>query len=342
MNFSVVKDATFKFGRHVAAKAKDKAPAIFIAGGVVLMTAGMIDACRKTPKAKEILEQHKTKMAPIYEATEKAKNNEIIYTRKDEVKDKALVYSQTAFDFAKLYAPSIFMYGMGIYSILTSHRIMMRRQAALAASYAALHKSYEEYRKQVEEKYGHDFDMRAANGLTDGVVSVTDEKTGEIKDKKTKNLLLDERGISPYTFLLSEETTPEFTRNGIYNMSNTCSVIEYYNERFEKLVTIDAPEILKSLGVWSRMPDEEKMIWVGQGWVWDPDKPKEENNIKATFYDIYKNRYPEKGVVVTDPAMLVELNVQGNVAELYKEKYSRMKIYARRKNAIEQLTAEEE
>lgn len=342
MNFSVMKSAVQTWGRRTAIKISEKSPAICLGVGVTLVTVAAVDACRRTSKAQAIIEAHKKNMEPIVEGQKNGEIQGTPYSKKDAVKDKLLTYGQTGLEFAKLYGPDIFMYGLGIYSILTSHRIMMRRQAALAASYAALHKSYNDYRKKVSDKYGEDFDKIAANNLGTAEIEYTDEN-GEIKKKKAKNVVLDEHGLSPYTFLIAPETSTEYTPNGLYNITQCETVISYYRERFEHLVVIDAPDVLKSLGVWGRMKEEDQMKFVGMGWVWDPDNPTQ--TIMASYYDAYRNKYPNPGegsIVMTDPVVLVELNVQGNVSDLFRDIYSRKKLYARRRGKAAQIETEVE
>lgn len=342
MSFEAVKTAACDFGARIVMKAKDKSYIAFGVAGVGLITYGTYKFVKTAPKAKDILEEHNKKLAQVAESLELAKDHKVVYTNKDAVKDKALIYAQTGFAFAKEFCPSMVMYGLGLYSICYSHRILTRRNAALAASYAALKKSYDDYREQVAAKYGADYDMKTANHIGSETIQTIDEN-GEVKEHKAKNVILDRNGLSPYTILIDEHTSTEYTPNGLTNMSQAEAVRTYWQERYEFRKFVDFPEVLKNLGAWDRLPDEQKAQFIGKGWVWNPED-ESTHYIKFNYYDCYCNKYPEIGsdepIKMSEPALLLEANVQGDVAAMFRDVYSRKKVCARRRAAKQQIREE--
>lgn len=335
MDFKVIASSARDIAARTGMKIADKSYIFFGIGGIAAITYGTYKAVKTGPEAHRILDNHKARMDEVVQCVELGAQHKLDYTRKNKIKDTAIIYAQTTADLAKLFAPSIFMYGLGVLSICQSHRILTKRNAALAASYAALKKSYDDYREQVATKYGEEYDTRTANHIGNEHVNIADEN-GEIKEHKAKNVILDSHGLAPYTVLIDEHTSTEFTPNGITNMSQAEAVRAYWQERFEHRKFVEWPEVLKNLGCWDRLPDEQQAMFIGKGWVWNPEDPSTQT-IKFTYYDCLFNKYPEIGggepIRMVEPALLLEANVQGDVAYLFREIYSRRKVCARRRAA---------
>lgn len=155
---------------------KKFSPEILTAVGIVAGTAGAVIACKKSMTIKEKLE-------PI--ATE-------IDDLKDEAEDKCLIvdkkeltkkYGKAAVVIAKEYAPAIILGGVAVTSVLAANGIMRKRNAGLAAGYAALDKIFKDYRSRVIEDYGTEKDNDYYYGLKTEKVKekVIDPETGKEK-----------------------------------------------------------------------------------------------------------------------------------------------------------------
>ena len=70
----------------------------------------------------------------------------------------AVTYVQTGIKYAKLYAPAVILGSLSVTSILASNNILRKRNVALGAAYAAIDKSYKEYRGRVIERFGEEVD----------------------------------------------------------------------------------------------------------------------------------------------------------------------------------------
>ena len=103
------------------------------------------------------------------------------YTRDDAANDMVLLKSKTTLEYIKLYAGPVILEAASIALILGSHHIMKQRQAALAASCAAIAKAYQTYRQNVINKYGEEVDKEMLYGSEKKTVkkTETDPETGE-------------------------------------------------------------------------------------------------------------------------------------------------------------------
>ena len=120
-------------------KLKKHSPEILIIAGIVGTVASTVMACKATTKLSAIMD----KTSEDIEAVHKAESTEELaeqYTPEDAKKDLTIIYAHTAWDLTKLYVPSVALGAISIASILTSHRIMVKRNLALAAAYVTIDK----------------------------------------------------------------------------------------------------------------------------------------------------------------------------------------------------------
>lgn len=167
-------------------KLRSQSPTIFFIGGVIGMVGTTVLACRATLKLEETLEEH-TALADKVKEFEDEK-----YSEMDRKQDTAIVYVRTAVSVIRLYAPAILLGSASIAMLTKSHNILVKRNAALTAAYAALDKGFRTYRARVIEKYGEDEDRALRYG--EELVTEKDE-TG--KTKKVRRV--GENGSSIYS-----------------------------------------------------------------------------------------------------------------------------------------------
>ena len=150
--FDIVNQVSRTFYK-TAFKVKKHSPEILVVTGTVGVIASTVMVCKATTKASAVLEEAKEKIDAVHEvlATPELKEK---YTKEDARKDLAIVYTQTAVDFVKIYGLPVALGVASIGCILTSHNIMRKRNIALAAAYATVDKSFKEYRGRVVERFG--------------------------------------------------------------------------------------------------------------------------------------------------------------------------------------------
>jgi hypothetical protein len=163
---------------------KKNSPEILMGVGIVGIVATVVTACRATLKADEVLDHHNEKMEKIHDA-EQFQDEECPYPPEVVKKEKLIVYTQTAVDFVKLYAPTIAVGSLSVACILVSNRIIKKRYLGAVAAYNAISASYETYRSRVREKYGEDVDYEMRYGVKREKIEekVTDENGKTVKKK---------------------------------------------------------------------------------------------------------------------------------------------------------------
>lgn len=168
-----------------------KSPEILVGIGIVGAVASAVLACKATTKAGAIVEESKNSLTDIREAKENGvtKAGES-YSEEDHKKDLAIAYVQTGVKFAKLYAPAVMLGAASIASILASHNIMKKRNVALAAAYAAVDKSFKDYRDRVIERFGEQVEKELRYNIKAQEIeeTVTDDKGKEKKVKQNVNV----------------------------------------------------------------------------------------------------------------------------------------------------------
>ena len=94
----------------------------------------------------------------------------------------------------KLYAPSLILGAASIAALATGHGIMLKRNASLAAAYAAVDQAFKSYKKKVEQKFGREAVLEA--------VSVPTEEL--VVDGETTESVLKYGDTSPYGVIFDE------------------------------------------------------------------------------------------------------------------------------------------
>jgi hypothetical protein len=178
-------------------------PEILTGVGIGAVVTGAIMACKATMKLSDILEEHNEAREFIKEAAEKD-------TEIDIRKETAKALGYTGFQVAKLYAPAVIVGSLGITALISSNRILCKRNAALAAAYAATEKAFSEYRKRVIERFGEEVDQQLISGATEiEVDEIEVDEKGKEKHVKKKKTVADPNAGSQYSRYLTR-TNPHF------------------------------------------------------------------------------------------------------------------------------------
>lgn len=306
----IVKTVSGKVGR-AGLRLKKYSPEILVVVGVVGVVSSAVMACKATTKAGDILKEAREKLDNIHEAEELGKVRDVDYTLEDAKKDTTIVYVQTGLKFAKLYGPSVILGALSITSILASNNILRKRNVALGAAYAAIDKSFKEYRGRVVERFGDAVDRELKYNIKAQKIDdiEVDPETGkEKKVKKTINVVGSDLECSPYAKFF-DEGSEYYEKDPERNLFFLRAEQNYANDKLRARGYLTLNEVYERLGI----PTTK----AGQivGWVYDLDKPNGDNYVDFGIYDIYreKNRDFVNGY---ERSILLDFNVDGDILDL--------------------------
>ena len=284
---------------------------ILIVSGVVGTVVSAVMACKATLKAADILAETKTDVMMIHDLQgDIAMKESGKYTDEDAKKDLVIVYSKTAVNLAKIYAPAVILGGLSITAILTSNNILRKRNIALAAAYATIDNGFKDYRKRVVERFGEVVDRELKTGIKAQTIEeqVVDEETGEVKtvEKQVNTTeITDASGYSTYARFF-DDGCKGWTKDSEYNLTFLRAQQNYANDLLKTRGYVFLNEVYRMLGI----PESQ----AGQvvGWIYDPEDTSRDNYIDFGIYDIHKpkNRDFVNGYERT---ILLDFNVDGNV-----------------------------
>lgn len=260
-------------------------PELFIAAGVVSTAAGIVMACKATLKVNDVMDEAKTTIDKIHTATETGRTvSGEEYTSDDAKKELAIVYTQTGVKLIKLYAPAVFFSVAGIGCMLTSHNILHKRNAALAAAYATIDKGFKEYRGRVAERFGKEVDKELKHNLKTQEIETTviDERGKEKKVKETVTVVGNDEP-SEYARFFDDGCTG-WEKNAEYNLMFLRGQQQWANDLLITRKYVFLNEIYKALGI----PETE----AGQvvGWIYDPENPAIDSYIDFGLYNLHKEK----------------------------------------------------
>lgn len=251
-----------------------KSPELLVAAGIAGVVVSAVMACKATIKASEVAEETKDTIDEIHEIEEQGVTRAgNAYSADDAKKDLTTTYLQTGVKYAKLYAPSVILGAASITCIVASHRVLKKRNIALAAAYTTLDKSFKEYRGRVMERFGEQVEKEIRYNIKAKEIkkTVVDE-TG--KKEKVKEVVdtpavdgWDPSQYSPYARRF-DETHPQWTKNPEMNLF------------YLKARQAQANDMLKTRGhlflneVYDLMGFPRTKAGAVVGWLYDPKRPE--------------------------------------------------------------------
>ena len=260
------------------------APTILTAAGTAGFIGTTILASKATLKVEETISEEASLLVKVHEAHESGKLED-----KDALHDKVILYTRMTTKLAKLYAPALILGAASIVSLATGHGIMLKRNASLAAAYAAVDQAFKTYKKKVESKFGKD-------AVIDALVSTAEEDL--TKNELTMEAIAAVDGVSPYGVIF-DETNNNWSADEDLSMLHLKCQQQYANDILQTRGHIFLNEVYKMLG-FPHTPAGAVTGWVkGNG-----DDFVDFNIFEGTF-----EGEDEKGRTVTKWAL--DFNVDG-------------------------------
>lgn len=283
-------------------KLKKHSPEILVMAGIAGTVVSAVLACKATTKVAEILDETKGTLDTIHEGMETGAINGQEYTTEDGKKDTVVVYAQTGMKLAKLYAPAIILGTLSITSILASNNILRKRNVALGAAYAAIDKSFKEYRGRVIERFGEQVDTKLKYGIKAKKFEEieVDPETGKEKKVKKTVMVADPNLQSDYAVYFDSKSR-NYETNPDYNRMFLKAQQAFANDKLQTRGHLFLNEVLDDLDL-PRTPAGQIVGWTKDG----PDG-------YVNFRIVEVERETEDGR--HEPALLLDFNVEGNIWE---------------------------
>lgn len=285
-------------------------PEILVVAGTVGVIVSAVTACKVTTKVQDILDETKETVDTVHKCAEDETLKEE-YTEDDAKKDLAIVYIQTGVKLVKLYAPSVILGAVSLTAILASNNILKKRNAALAAAYAAVDKGFKEYRLKVIDRFGEEVDKELKYNIKAKKVEedVTDPETGKTKKVKKTEKVSELDTCSPYAKFF-DASSREWEKDPEYNLMFLRAQQQYANDIFRSRGHLFLNEVYDMLDI--PRTKEGQIV----GWVYDEENPVGDNFVDFGIYET--NRANQNFVNGYEPVILLDFNVDGNIWELMK------------------------
>lgn len=283
-------------------KLKKHSPEILVVAGIAGTVVSAVLACKATTKVAEILDETKGTLDTIHEGMETGAINGQEYTNEDGKKDTVVVYAQTGMKLAKLYGPAIILGTLSITSILASNNILRKRNVALGAAYAAIDKSFKEYRGRVIERFGEQVDTELKYGIKAKKFEEieVDPETGKEKKVKKTVMVADPNLQSDYAVYFDSKSR-NYETNPDYNRMFLKAQQAFANDKLQTRGHLFLNEVLDDLDL-PRTPAGQIVGWTKDG----PDG-------YVNFRIVEVERETEDGR--HEPVLLLDFNVEGNIWE---------------------------
>lgn len=289
-------------------KIKKHSPEILLVTGTVGVVASTVMACKATLKVEEIVDEAKEKIDTIHQVSADPAMAEK-YSEEDGKKDLTIVYTQTAVKFIKLYGPSVTIGVASLACMIGSNHILNKRNAALAAAYAAVDKSFKEYRGRVIERFGKQMDRELRYNIKAQEIEETtvDANGKETVTKKTVDVM-DPNSYSQYAIVFDDsnegwDPDPERSKYFLIQQQN------WANERLKSRGHLFLNEVYDMLGA------KRTKAGAQVGWVYDEKNCEGDNFVD---FGIFDTNSPNARDFVNgiEKVIVLDFNVDGYILDM--------------------------
>ena len=286
---------------------KKHSPEIKLVAGIAGTIVGTVLACKATTKVSEIIEEKNKNVEDVHTYLE---DNTKEYTEEDSKKDLTIIYAQTGVKLFKLYASAIGVMALSFASIIAGHKVLKKRNIAIAAAYAAIDKGFKQYRKNVIEEFGEGVDQQMRFGLKAKEIKKKDKDGKTVKETE---YYIDPEGnpldnISEYARFF-DAASENFAKDPEYNMMFLRRQQDYANEMLKARGHLFLNEVYDLLDI----PRSK----AGQvvGWVYDKNGNTKGDNY--VDFGLYRNDQGTRRFVNgLEYNILLDFNVDGVIYDL--------------------------
>lgn len=287
---------------------KKHSPEIMLVAGTIGVVTSAVMACKATLKVNDILDETKANIDKIHEVAENPDYADE-YTAEDAKKDTAIVYAHTGLKFAKIYGPAVVLGAVSLACLIGSHRILQKRNIALAAAYMTEHTGFKEYRDRLIERFGADLDRELKYNIKTKEIEETVVHEDGSESTVTKTVEVAEiKKYSQYARFFDDGCLG-WQKNAEMNLYTVRQVQNWANDVLQTRKHLFLNEVYDAFGI----PRTE----AGQivGWVYDEEHPVGDNCVD---FGVYDPKNPEKRAFVNgrERVILLDFNVDGPIHNL--------------------------
>ena len=295
----------------VGFKLKKHSPEILVVTGVIGIVTSTVMACKATTKVNDIVTESKKTIDKIHDCVGKGLHTSDgeEYTQEVANKDLAIVYTQTAWKFVKLYGPSVLIGAASIGCMVGSNRILRKRNVALAAALTTVEKSFKDYRGRVIDRFGKDLDRELRFGIKAKEIKekVIDENGNETTVTKTVEVVDPNTAHSLYSIVFCEGNTG-WTKNAELNKAFLIQQQNWANDELRLRGYLTLNEVYEMVGA--------PTTAYGQiaGWVYTEDSSVGDNFVDFGIFDVTNEKACDF-VNGRERSIILDFNCIGNILE---------------------------
>lgn len=297
---------------RVSLSIKKHSPEILMVAGIAGTVTSTIMACKATGKVTDIVEEARATASVIRDGIETGRINDKECSVEDGQKAITVLYMQTGVKVLKEYAPALIIGGLSITSIVAGHKILKKRNLALAAAYAVVDKGFKEYRKNVVDRFGEDVDKELRHGLKSKVIDVetVDENGNKVIKQEVVTEMESNLG-SDYSKIF-DATCINHTKDAEANRMFLTRQQDWANERLKSQGYLFLNDVYDML--------DFPRTQAGQvvGWIYDPNRPKEEGDNYIDF-GLFRPRNA-RFINGYEYNVILDFNVDGVIYDLFWKK----------------------
>lgn len=290
-------------------KGKKYSPEILLALGIAGVVTGTVLACVSTTRLPEIKKKKEEELSDMHERLDGSDSEEAEANLPALKKETTSIYFRAGLRYASLYAPSVLVTGVSVSCLVASNVILRRRLIGVSAAYAAVSKSFKEYRNRVAERYGEEIEREIRYNIQSEDISKTtvNPKTGKEKTTTETVKFVNPNDVSDFARVYDDGNIG-WTKDPMANLT------------FLKAQQAVADQLLKKQG-YLFINDVYDMLGFpkckeGQvaGWIYDEKNPIGDNFVDFGIYDTSKpsvvnfiNGY--------ERSIILDFNIDGNILE---------------------------
>lgn len=295
----------------VGFKLKKHSPEILAVVGVAGIVTSTIMACKATTKVSDIVDETKETIETIHDSVGKGLHTSDgeEYTQEVANKDLAIVYTQTAWKFVKLYGPSVALGVASIGCMVGSNQILRKRNVALAAAFKAVDTSFKEYRERVIDRFGKDLDRELRFGIKAKEVEekAVDENGKETTVTKSVEVIDPSATHSIYSVVF-DESCRGWAKNAELNKVFLIQQQNHANDKLKLNGILTLNEVYEMIGA-------QKTAY-GQiaGWVYTEDGTAGDDFVDFGMFDA-NNERSSAFLNGYEKNIILDFNCIGNILE---------------------------